>query len=618
MELRLRKKARKSKVDYRNGGEGMIAWCEDYVCVPICPVGSDIPNWTSLSELPEELNPETGKSYKTMWEEQKKELRRCLKMKDGRFIYRQIVFCWMRGEGKSLVVCLIQLWKFFNWPEQRIVLGANSRDQIKFVHFDIMVQIIRNSPDLISLVEKRDIKDKEIRFRDYRGYVRSIIQSISTATGIVSNITGYTFSEMFDMKNPKFYTQLDGSIRTIPNALGIIDSTVSHKLHVLYQLYQGFIKGKTQLVYFSYRHSKKGAIADYWNPNMTVAELNDYKIKFPFGDFEQYFLNLWSAGAEKVFTDEMVEEIGFIGADDLLLNHDRIKRLFEEKNKTLEVIGNIEKKGFAGSVEELQLKIENIYSRVRSVDSIYGLKGEFGSPRMATMENLAQLSTVFDTDFVVLAGVDFGDPYATRGYARTILVVCAKGLPGSKSKPFALVAPETAPKYIYFVLNVINIKNHSLSDVKKELERAHEEFGGIDTFCSERYGAWDVEDWCKERAIAFEPIFPTYDRQKESFKVVLEVVREGLYKCPVLAVPGSKTEDVLREEFPTFDHDSEKRWFGSNEKGQKYGVQDDFMFANGWCIYGGRLLGVDNFRERKGVVSFGEYVPAVGLIGKYK
>lgn len=629
MKLKLRRKALEKikrreeefdeEIDYRDGGKGMIAWCNDYVCVPIYPPGSDIPVWTPLSALPEEKNPRTGKSYAGMWRKQQRILKQCLKMENGRFVYRQIVFCWMRGEGKSLVVCLIQLWKFFNWPEQEITLGANSRDQIKFVHYDIIADIIRNSPDLNSVVKDKDIREKEIRMRDWRGRIRSRIRSISSFSGIVSNITGYTFSEIFDMKNPKFYTQLDGSIRTIPNALGIIDSTVSDKLHVLYQLYQGFITGKTKLVYFSYRYSEEGKMEDYWNPNMDDDQLRDYEVKFPFGEYERYFLNLWSAGVKQVFTAEMVEEIGYIGVDDLLLNHLEVQKVLVKKNEVQQSIGDLGErgKGFEGIVEEVQLRVENLYMRLKPVENIYSLVDEFGAQRMATIEDLYKLSEVFDTDFAILAGVDFGDPYATRGYARTILTVCAKGLPGSRSKPFAFVTPETAPKYIYFLLHLVNVSDHSLNVVKKELERAHEEFGGLDTFCSERYGAWDIGEWCEERSIKFEPIFPTYDKQKEAFKIELEIVRDGLFKAPAVGVQGSKSDDVLREEFPVFNHDSGKRWFGSTEKLQKYGVQDDFMFSSAWCFYGGRMLGIDNFRERKGIVSFGAYVPAEDLLGNY-
>ncbi len=115
-----------------------------------------------------------------------------------------------------------------------------------------MTDIILNSPKLLKdLGGKTNIKEKEIRLRDAEGNVKSIIKPISSFTGIVSNITGYTFSEIFAMKNPRFFTQLDGSIRNIPNALGCIDSTVSDKNHVLYKIYtNALVEKKTKKALF--------------------------------------------------------------------------------------------------------------------------------------------------------------------------------------------------------------------------------------------------------------------------------------------------------------------------------------------------------------------------------
>jgi len=603
---------------YRNGGQGMISWVEDYVHVPIYPLGKAIQVWCSVKDLPREVHPKTKKSYWTIWDNQKEILEVCLRMVNNEFVYRLIVLCWMRGEGKSLLACLIQLWKFFNWTQQQIVLGANSKDQIKFVHFDIMADIIKNSPELYQMIGNKNIQEKEIRLVNDRGHIKSKIRSISSFTGIVSNITGYTFSEMFAMKNPKFYTQLDGSTRAIPNALGVIDSTVSDKLHVLYQLYDGYRTGKTTEVYFSHRYSAEGKVEDYWNPNTTETQLNDYRVKFPFGEFERYFLNTWDAGVRQVFSEEMVEEIGIIGVDDALLNHFDIQPLLEKKTEMYECIAEMKSKGLSQAVPELENNIYDIVSRIRPVESLYTLRSQFNSPRMASMENLKDLTEVFDTHFAIIAGVDFGDPYATRGYARTILVIVAKGLPGSRSKPFMVVTPDAAPKYIYFVLHVLEEPEHSLDVIKEELEKIHTEFDGIDAFCSERYGVWDVDKWCETRGISFEPIFPTYDRQKEAFGVVLRVVNEGLYKAPGLSVSGTKSEDILKEEFPVFNHDGTKKWFGSTEKEQKYGVRDDFMFANAWCMYGGRKIGIEKFRERRGLITFGSYIGATGLVGNYR
>ena len=596
----------------------MGKWCDEFVCVPIYPEGSDIAVWTPLGKLPDEPNPKTGKSYKGIWEAQKEMLKEALRMENKRFVYRLIVLCWMRGEGKSLLACLIQLWKFFNWPRQQIMLGANSRDQIKFVHFDIMRDIIINSPQLAARIGARaNIQEKEIRLKDSEGNVRSIIRSISSFSGIVSNITGYTFSEIFDMKNPKFFTQLDGSIRNIPNALGVIDSTVSAKTHILYTLYSNWLKKRTTTVFFSYRYSKEGLPEDYWNPHMDKSQLDDYRAKFLFGDYERYFLNLWSAGTQKVFTDEMVEATKYAGIGGELLNAPEMFKQLEHKNHLIEVMSDVKGKGFADGSEETAGKIDSIYSLLTPMDSIYSLIDRYGQRRPASIDDLMSLTTLFDTDWIVSAGLDYGDPYAVRGLARTIAVVLAKGLPGSKSNPHLYLSLPTAPKYLYCILVVEEISDHSGDTVKKILDEANEEYDGIDVLCSERYGAWDMEVWSEERDIEFQPIFPTYDRQRDAFKQVLEAAREGRLKCPPIAVAGSKKEDIRDEEMGVFEHDAEKKWFGSIEKFEKYGIQDDFMFALGWGMYGPRMLGVDDFRIRKGAESFGFFIQNKDLHATY-
>jgi len=50
------------------------------------------------------------------------------------------------------------------------MLGANSKDQVKFVHFDIMRDIITFSPKLLAIVGgKRNLQEKEIRLKDAKG-----------------------------------------------------------------------------------------------------------------------------------------------------------------------------------------------------------------------------------------------------------------------------------------------------------------------------------------------------------------------------------------------------------------------------------------------------------------
>lgn len=607
------------EVAYRDGAEGFIKWADAHVRVPIFPPGDDIPSWWPLGDLPSTPNPKTGRSYQYIWEEQKEVMREALRMENGRFVYRLIVLCWQRGEGKSLLACLVQLWKFFCWPRQTIVLGANSKDQVKFVHYDIMRDIILNSPDLLMEVGgARNIQEKQIHIKNELNKVESFIRAISSFSGIVSNITGYTFSEIFDMKNPKFFVQLDGSTRNIPNALGVIDSTVSSKDHVLYQLFDGYRTGKTGYVYFSYRKSAKGHYVDYWNPEMDQPQLDDYKVKFPFGEFERYFQNLWSAGHLKIFTPEMVEAWNYLGMDGELSNQHDMLQVLKKKNNLLDQAEDLSMRGVADALVEVHEQVDKYMERFSKVEErLYTLVDAYGQPRMATMDDLMELTRFYDTDWAVGVGIDRADPMKARTSARTIVTCIAKGLPKSRTEGVLFGHDGDVPKYIYILLHLVHVESSALNDLKSLIRTLHSEFDGVDVVCGERWGLWDMVPWCEEQHIPVEITFPTYDKQKEAFSELYTTVLQGRFKAPPIAVFGNGSRDILAEEAEMFDHDPEHRWFGSPEKTEKYGIQDDSMFALAWSMFGMKLLGVDQFRERKVGTMFGMMFENKELVGKW-
>lgn len=601
-------KKRRAQISYIDGGDGFIKWVEDNVCLPVYHEDAPIAVWTPVSKLPKE--------YRPMWEEQKAVFREALQMYRGRFIYRLIIFCWPRGEGKSFMACLVQLWKFFCFPQQQIKLGANSRDQIKFVHFDVMVNIVLNSPKLIAIVGARNIQQKEIKLLDKNGNVASVISAMSTATGIVSNITGYTFSEMFDMKNPKFFVQLDGSIRNMPNALGVIDSTVSTKQHQLYKLYLAYIQKKDPTLYFHYRKSASADPKDYWNPNMTQQQLDSYKAKFPLGDFERYFQNLWSAGSEKVFTEPIVRSMYYLGVDGKLNAQPELLRTLEDIIKYEEQIKELDSRMGEGTGN-----IDGMFAlmnRLWPIENVYTITDSAGNPSMATTESLRTLSEMFDTDWAILAGVDRADPMKkSKSPAKTIVTIMAKGLANSRSG-YVKFTEGVVPQYIYFMLHMVSVPNHDLDSIKDILSAAHVEYNGINSLCSERWGMWDIAGWCESEDIEFEPIYPTYDRQKAIFSEFFTVWKEGRFKAPIVGILGQKEDYLFEEEAKVFDHDLSKKWFGSPEKTEVHGIQDDSMYSAGLCIYGGRNLDADDFIPRYGTRFFGALFTDPNLIGSYK
>ena len=601
---------------WRQGGAGFIQWCEDNVNLAIYEEGSDIPKWLPMGDMPKEKNPLTDRSYQDCWDLQKPILMEALQMHNGRFKYRVIVLCWMRGDGKSLIACLIQLWKFFCFPKQAIMLGANSKDQVKFVHYDIMREIILNSPKLLAVVGERNIQEKEIRLQNSRGVTISIIRSISSFSGIVSNITGYTFSEIFDMKNPKFFVQLDGSTRNMPNALGIIDSTVSAKTHILYKLYQSWLENKHKsMTFFSYRCSKEGSYKDFFNPQMTQAQLDDYRLKFPPAEFDRYFRNVWESGVGKVFSEDMVNATRVLSVHPSGLpqpNTTMIQRHLEMIRKTEEDLGT------AANAELNQVRA-GLVRLVKPVGAIYRLNESTLFNSIATAENLRDLTEYYDTDWVIGVGTDRADPMknVTHG-ARTIVTTIAKGLPGSRSNPAIQYMPNAIHSYIYVVLGLNHVVDNSLDGIKTLISLAHTSYDGLDMFCAERWGMFDIVPWLEENEIKFELIQPNIERQRMAFSEMYMIVSTERFKCPLIGVSGSKMDDVYKEEMLAFEQSSDdKVWYGSPEKSERYGIQDDSIFSIAWNIYGMRNLTAADFRMR-GVAPFmGMYYENKKVLGRY-
>lgn len=616
---------------YQNGAEGFFTFVEECVRFEVKFPGSSASRWVYPTELPDTPVPETGRSWKQFWESQKEELRPALAMKNGKFRYKVIILCWMRGEGKSLIVVLIQLWKFFCFPRQLIVFGALSKDQTRFVHYDIAQKIILNSPKLLNIIGKNNVQQGRFFLKDGRGEITSSIQPISNFTGIVSNITGYTFSEMFDMKDSKHFVQLDGSTRNIINSLGTIDSTVSTKDHILYHLYKSFINGKDKLLYFSHRAAPEGKSHEFWAPNMDDEQLDSYRSRFPTADFDRYFRNSWELDSGKLFSEALVKSIFYVGYYDKDgIYHKDDCTCIEICNEIQDVYAKASAKDGRGANsvpsrrrrtanndrEAFKNKIAELSARLVPMDDLYSLQG-MGAPCLASCDDLRKMSNIYDTNWSIHAGIDRSDPSAKNPQARTIITVVAKGLTGSRSNSNILSTDRDVPEYIYLLLHFAHVLDASLEGIKRELKSAYVEYDGLDTVCSERWGAWDLAPWCAEHEIQFETVFPHYELQKKAFSELFVIIRNARLKSPSIIVPGVGHANLLHEELCMFDSNAQKKQYGSPQKDQQGGVQDDSVYSLGWCIYGGREFGVEDFRERESVSFFGEFAPGPKTHARY-
>lgn len=602
---------------YQTDPLGAEQWIEDHVCAAITDFRTGAMRWCPIGELPADKHPVTGRSYQDMWNWQKINMIRPATSRDeyGFLKYHTIVTCTPRGEGKSYLTVLLILWRFFTQPRQLIILGANSKEQSKFALAQIIEELIINSPHLLHILGRTNIKEKEIRLRDGKNNIKSTIRAVSAFTGIYSNITGFAFSEIFDMKNPKFYYQLDSSRRNIPNAQGYIDSTVSEKGHVLHKLYEtsSLVTNKDPGILFVYRFSEKANQGDYLHPFNTQKQLDSFKAKFTKAEFAKYFKNTWELVDTTVFSPAVIESMKYIGYQGQLGEQQnivnackKITRLKAEMKET-----------------DLDRRSEIATAELDLVPVPYRLDDNF-HPVPASPLDMERLSDIYDTNWGVGIGLDLADPLKddlTEG-ARTILSCVAKGLPGSRSNPDLHLTPDGEHKkvrYIYFLLHLMHVENNEVADVKYALDGLLYDYGAIQTLCSERWGAAELRAFCEENEISLELISPTYERQRTGFNTLYTTARTGYFKAPAVVIPGSEGEDIMEEEFLNFRHDTFKKWYGSYTKKSMKGVQDDVMFSLCWALFGLRMLTPDEFGIQNQNVFMGTVVDdASGLSGKYR
>jgi len=613
-------------VDYdafRDGGEGFAKWVEHYVRIPIYRTGESIAVWTPVKDFPDTPHPVTGRSYKSFWEAQKTVTTEALEMKGGNFIHNLIVLCWPRGDGKTFLANLIQLWRFFVMPMQRIVLCANSKDQTDFISFDIMKGFVKNSPMLLNLVGIKNIQVQEMRLKDSRGVTMSTLQSVSSFSGIMSGITAYSFTEIHEMKSPEFFDQMHGSIRNVPNAFGVIDTTVSPKDHKLYHLFEVSRENKDEKLFFSYRSSPNIDYRDFWHPYNTQEQLNSFKLTLTPSAFDRYYRNTWDSNVNKLFPPEYVQAIRYLGVDGNFADSKSVVDLLLQRQKLIDRNDFLEDKRIDAS-NLTGRQVQEIENRLWPMEKEYKMVSYSGVQHPCSIDDLNRLGDIYSTDWAILTGIDRAAPRKIRTSARTVVITLAKGLPGSKFNPN--LQSLNIPDYIYVVLSLKSVDDNSLEGIKKEILTVNEAYEGVDMITSEPWGIWDLVDWAEENGMILQTVSPSLNNQSSIFTGLYAVVRGCKLKSAPTGVMGFTEEELLFEELGVFDEmlvsirknvGDEHMKFGSPEKKLKNGRQDDAVYALGHAIYGGRFLMVHDFRARSGKTFFGSFERNTALLGNY-
>jgi len=586
---------KKKKAAYSDGGEGFLRWATENVL----RFDRAYRAWVPFE--PTHMQEETFKE--------------CLKMENGLFHYTTIVFCRPRGEFKSYDVCLIALWKFLNFPREKIILGANSKQQVDFVHFGVIKDTILNSPKLLETVGEENVLEKGVFIREQRSGKSKVINSkdiissivpVSASNGIFSNLTCCTFSELWKMKDEKFFTELSSSARSTPNALTLIDSTVAPKGHILRRMFDTYTEKKDPLLFFQHYEDT------YFNPYTTEAQLNSFKTRFLPSDFNKFFRNRWEDAGTGTFTEKQIVAMSILGFDDQFQKPEEIMASVNEQFKVYSDITTSERARLGVARFSVPHKL--------SINSVYSLQG--GVEELNKLQRITGIK-----EWILTMGLDRAQPgsvEANRTFVSTIL----KGkIPNE---------PDEKKAWMYFLFRLLWVPSSDIREILGEIEFVCEHLGVPDNVALESYLAADVKVILDEKEIPNELVHPNYNHQLEAFTMAYQVFEGGYFKTPIVPyyrnygtddlinhIPPDGVNDVFREEVLIFEHDFEARAFGSpyklkrklkksnfenDEATSSYvdRVLDDTVFGVSWGVWAGRFLWQGSERFGISDESFGQ------------
>ena len=142
----------------------------------------------------------------------------------GNFLHSLHLLIWPRRHSKSTLFALIVLWLFFSRKNLTIQLNGNNEIHSRRVQFNLLLKIIRNTPDLKRRLTERDFYTHRIENLK-RGNVIQM-NPASTATSFGDKIDVLWVSDLHACVDLSPFNALQASLLDSDNSLCLIDSNV--------------------------------------------------------------------------------------------------------------------------------------------------------------------------------------------------------------------------------------------------------------------------------------------------------------------------------------------------------------------------------------------------------
>lgn len=175
-------------------------------------------------------------------------VRDALARKDnGDWKYTTIAFSFPRRHSKTTLMALLVLWRFTTRATQNIVCMATSERQIMATGFALVRQIVLNTPALLHMVGKENIREYRLVYPELQNSIRTVSCNTSGIYG--EKITVAWMTELHAAQSEEPMQVLASSLGDTLNSWMLIDSTVDGIGGPLHRLEQLAENGEDETVF---------------------------------------------------------------------------------------------------------------------------------------------------------------------------------------------------------------------------------------------------------------------------------------------------------------------------------------------------------------------------------
>lgn len=536
---------------YPLDAKGFFAWVDDVKPMLRCKLKNDI--------VPLKLFP---------W--QRKFVTEMLRMgPDGRYIYNVGFASAPRGEGKSQIIKLIALFRFFNGYAEDIKIAGNSKLEGESVHYDEMRDMITDTPKLINF-PGIDVKGKHIVIMKGPKDIFNKIECVPKSSGLHPNMTLGLITELhnYTPQDKKFYNNFLSSRRGTPNAMVLVDSTVEDPGTIIHDEWKKYSAGKLEMTYFFHRDSDDG----YENPETTPKYLADEATRYSEDEYRKIYENKWGGASSTYFGVKAIKQIKVAGIDGIYGPSAELSQAIGNMHDLeLNLQKFIDTKVKESSLVGIRGQIDAISSRLNEMDDIYRFP--------ASWDDLEKLMKLFGIRaWVIGASVDRASGEQINS-DRTALVCVGRGIVDEFTS-------------YYFLLDVFMPFTAESGALERKLEEWRERYYDVDKTVITEYQGLDLSTWCAKNGFEVEFQHTTYKYQKPLFSSMYQIIHKGYFKSPT--VPYYTDErgqlyegytnkaDIFTEELGAFRHVSmgdKSGKFGPPDKRKRGGIKDDVVDA---------------------------------------